>query len=122
VTDAPGAAGGKDERVASPFRSAVDDLLKLYTASAGKETPPAMIDAVAQALVLAIGSGLQVTALESIAAAQQTQGMMFYNAVERQQKASLLALEATAKAVKEILSVSAGSGLAPDAPESGDGR
>ncbi len=89
-------------------RAVIDELLRLYAAAGEKELPPALTDAVTQALVLAFGSGLASTALDSLAAAQRAQSMLFFDAVAQQQKGSLLALEATAKAVKEILSVASG--------------
>lgn len=101
MSDAPAAAPPS-------YRAVIDDLLRLYAAAGDKEVPPAITDAVTQALVLAFGSGLPGAALEGISAAQRAQAMLFFNAVDRQQKGSLVALEVTAKAVKEILSVASG--------------
>jgi len=123
--DAPGGSGGTAAAAESgtrPFRSVVDDLLKFYAASPGKGAPPAMTDAVSQALVMVLGSGLQATALDGIAAAQQAQARLFHDAVDRQQRASILALEATARCIKEILSVTAGGRDAPEAGEAGGER
>lgn len=107
--DAPGGGAASSEASGTrPFRSVVDDLLKVYAASPGKGAPPAMTDAVSQALVMALGSGLQATALDGIAAAQQAQARLFHEAVDRQQRNSILALETTAKCIKEILSATAG--------------
>lgn len=87
------------------FRAVIDDLLRLYGTEAGKDGSPVLTDAVTQALLLALGSGLQAAALDAAAAAQRAQAQLFFDAVERQQRGGLLALEATAKAVRDILSV-----------------
>jgi hypothetical protein len=80
-----------------------------------------LTDAVTQALLLAPGSGLQVAALDAAASAQRAQAQLFFDAVERQQRGGLLAVEATAKAVRDILSVPAGVSDAMAESEAGDG-
>lgn len=109
MSDAP----GPGEAVGTgAFRAVIDDLLRLYGTEAGKDGSPVLTDAVTQALLLALGSGLQVAALDAAAAAQRAQAMLFFDAVAQQQKGSLLALAAVGKAVREILG---GSAAAQDA-------
>jgi Killing trait len=95
------------ERSAGSFQATIDDLLKLYQSPAGKGASPQATDAVTQALLMALGSGPTVAALESMTAASQASGLMFHNAVANQQKVNIEALVATAECIRKILNVSA---------------
>ena len=116
MSDAPerGEAAGTGS-----FRAVIDDLLRLYGTEAAKEGSPVLTDAVTQALLLALGSGLQVAALDAAAAAQRAQAQLFFDAVERQQRGGIVALEAVAKAVRDILSVPAGAAAESEAGNGG---
>jgi Killing trait len=113
---------GGDAPSAASFRAVVDDLLRLYGTAAGKDGSPVLTDAVTQALLLALGSGLQIAALDAAAAAQRAQAMLFFDAVAQQQRGSIVALEATAKAVREILNAPEDAlAAAPESEADNDG-
>jgi hypothetical protein len=84
-------------------------LSELYT-SAAKDgsVSPQMTDAVTQALVMVLGSGPSIAALDSLLAAQRASGLLYHNAVANQQKTNLLGMAMTAKCVRYMLDPSAG--------------
>jgi hypothetical protein len=123
--DAGGPPGAKDPRVADdgaddtapgpgPTRpdpdahpdvaGAIRNFAQSYATAAAKGgSTPEMTDAVTQALVMILGSGPSLAALDGFMAVQQSNGIMYHNAVANQQKTNLLGMAMTAKCVRYML-------------------
>src|SRR5258708_6649273 len=110
-TDKPSAAGGAapgaETRAADSPQSMIDDLLKLYQSPAGKGASAEITDAVAQALVVGLGSGPSNAAARSMAASAEALALLLHNAVAQQQKTNIEALAVTADCVAKILGTTA---------------
>ncbi len=60
-------------------------------------------DAIAQSLLMVLGSGPSMAALQGMLSQEQANGLMYHNAVSQQQKTNLLGMAMTAKCVGYML-------------------
>ena len=89
----------------------VTGILKRYTGSAEDSANlQRLADAGEQVLLLVLGSGPSIAAYEALLSAQAANGMMYYNAVNHQQKSNLLSMAMTAKSVRYMLDPHDGDG------------
>jgi hypothetical protein len=78
-------------------------LSKLY-ANCGKDGVSSQTtDAITQALLLILGSGPSIAALDELMNVQVSNGIMYHNAVANQQKTNLLGMAMTARCVRYML-------------------
>jgi Killing trait len=99
-------AGSADARKGTPgenMTSAVLGLSNLFSQAGADGVSPAVTDAVTQALVLVLGSGPAIAALDGLLTVQAANGIMYHNAVANQQKTNLLGMAMTAKCVRYML-------------------
>jgi len=90
-------------RNADTLSSAVLGLSKLY-ANCGKDGVSSQTtDAITQALLLILGSGPSIAALDELMNVQVSNGIMYHNAVANQQKTNLLGMAMTARCVRYML-------------------
>ena len=64
---------------------------------------PELTDALSESLLTVLGSGPSFATLESMLAASQADGLMYYNAVANQQRTNLLGMALTARCVNTML-------------------
>jgi hypothetical protein len=83
---------------------ALNAALQNFAAEAAKNgVSPPVTDAITQALLLILGSGPSIAALDGLIAVQQANGIMYHNAVAHQQKTNLLGMAMTAKCVRYMM-------------------
>lgn len=80
--------------------SSILGLSKLYGEKGGGAGAGSFTDVLSQTLLLILGSGPAIAANEGLMAAQQSNGVMFYQAVANQQALNLLGMCTTAKCVR----------------------
>jgi hypothetical protein len=97
--DDPRDAARCKDREEEAFR----EFLRLYGKLSRDGMCPGTTDAISQALLTVLGSGPPFAVLGSMFAANQANGLMYYNAVSHQQKTNLLSMAMTAKCVRYML-------------------
>jgi hypothetical protein len=78
-------------------------LLELARGAATGGVSSQVTDAITQALLAILGSGPSIAAFENLMSINAANGMMYYNAVDHQQKTNLLGMAMTAKCVRYML-------------------
>ena len=91
-------ARGPNPSTSETLASSILDLSKLYGEKGGGTG--SFTDVLSQTLLLILGSGPAIAANEGLMAAQQSNGVMFYQAVANQQALNLLGMCTTAKCVR----------------------
>ena len=101
TTPPPSGGGQNGPRYgATPLSSAIIDLAK---SAAQNGASSQVTDAITQAMLAILGSGPSIAAFESLMSINAANGMMYYNAVDHQQKTNLLGMAMTAKCVRYML-------------------
>lgn len=96
------------------------ELTKLYGNAAQGGISPQVTDAITQSLLAILGSGPSIAAFENLMSINAANGMMYYNAVDHQQKTNLLGMAMTAKCVRYMLDPPSYEGFAEAVSGGGD--
>ena len=116
-TPPPPGSGGPPE---SPLTKALLEMTKVYGAAAQTGVSPQVTDAITQALLAILGAGPSIAAFENLMSINAANGMMYYNAVDHQQKTNLLGMAMTAKCVRYMLDPPTYEGFAETVNPQGD--
>ena len=115
---APGPTQGPGGQ--SPLVGALLELTKLYGSAAQGGVSSQVTDAITQSLLAILGSGPSIAAFENLMSINAANGMMYYNAVDHQQKTNLLGMAMTAKCVRYMLDPPSYEGFAEAVSGGGD--
>ncbi len=98
-------AKGRSETLhpASGARTEMDDVLKVIIGLAKDPKTAPLAESVASTLLGVIGSGPSFAAMQSMVAANQANGQMFFNAVANQQVTNIVGMVATMNCVGALL-------------------
>lgn len=88
---------------ASTKPSEMDDILKVIIGLAKDPKTAPLAESVAGTLLTVIGSGPSFAAMQSMVAANQANGQMFFNAVAQQQMTNVVGMVATMNCVQSLL-------------------
>jgi hypothetical protein len=95
-------------------RPTISETLLGLSKACADGVSPAVTEAVTQALVMVLGAGPSVAALEGMFAAETATAAMYHNAVACQHRTNLLGMAMTAKCVRYMLDGKAEDVLAGD--------
>ncbi|WP_395943763.1 RebB family R body protein [Brevundimonas sp.] len=87
----------------APDRGDFDDILKLIMELSRNPATAPMAESVASTLLAVVGSGPSFAAMQSLVAANQASGAMYFNAVANQQATNILGMVATMNCVQALM-------------------
>ncbi len=118
----PGSGSGAAAPGGQPPQSlaAILELAKALGSATQGQVSQQVTDAITQSLLAILGSGPSIAAFENLMSINAANGMMYYNAVDHQQKTNLLGMAMTAKCVRYMLDPPSYEGFAEAISGSGD--